>query len=215
MAVRFDRWFGVPPEVFQLGFFAKMSPSDIALYFTLCWWSDRKSSRSFEVKDAEMEAHSGLSRRSLHDARKHLSSLGMVENTKNLGGHVYTLCDLKTGLPYPGDPKAKLNWLKKGANGNAVGVEARTTPSGAQGDAVRAGIDKTLELDPSWCERGATAAFDVRSKRSSVPSPTDDTTRKYDFNFNSGCNATADEPVDVTFHYGWNANTDEPEAPIW
>lgn len=115
MSVRLPRFFGAPPELIELGFLPKMSPSDLALYINVCWWSDRKSSRELEVKDADMEARSGLSRRSLHNARKHLSSLGMVEITKNLGGHVYTLCDLKTRLPYPGDPKAKLKWSKNGA----------------------------------------------------------------------------------------------------
>lgn len=73
-----------------------------------------------------------------------------------------------------------------------------TTPSGAQGGAVRAGIAKTQELDPSWRERGAVNGLDVPSKRSSVPSRTDDTTRKYEFDFD----------------YGWNAKADEPETPI-
>ena len=199
MSVRFPRWFGVPPELYELRFFRKMSPSGRGLYMTLCSWSDRKSSRQFEVKDADLEDESGLSRRSLHDARKHLSSLGMVQITKKPGGHVYTLCDLRTRLPYPGDPKAKLKWSKNGANGKAVRVDVSPTPSGAQGGAVRAGIAKTQELDPSWRERGAVAAFDVPSKRSSVPSPTDDTTRKYDFDFNFGRNATTDDGDYIPF----------------
>jgi hypothetical protein len=212
MTIRIDRWFGVPPELYERGLFARMSPSDLALFITLCWWSDRKSSRQFEVKDIDMEAHSGLCRRSLLDARKHLSSLGMVEITKNLGGHVYTLCDLKTGLPYPGDPKTRLNWRKKGATDNAVGVESRTTPPTALGGAARAGIAKTKKFDPSLRERGAVDSFDVPSKR---PSLTEDTTHKYDFNFDSGLNAKADEPGDVTFNFGCNATDDELETPIW
>ncbi len=196
MSVKFDRWFGVQPALFELGFFPKMSPSDRALYLTLCCWSDRKSSRQFEVKDAEMEAWSGLSRRSLHDARKHLSSLGMFEITKNLGGHVYTLCNLKTRLPYPGNPKAELRWLKKGANDNARKVEPRATPPVREGGAVRTGKAKTQGFDASEHERGAVGRFDIPPKRSS---PTDDTTPKYDFDFN----------------YGWNAKADEPETPIW
>ena len=134
MSVRIGRWFGVPPELIAGEFFEKMAPSDLALCIVLYWWSDRKTSRRFEVKDVEMEARTRLSRRSLLDARKHLSSLGIAVITKTLGGHVYTLCDLKTGLPYPGDPKAKLDWHKKEADGDFKKIEGRTKPSVARGN---------------------------------------------------------------------------------
>jgi len=191
MSVRLDRWFGVPPELIAGEFFEKMSPSDLALCVVLYWWSDRKSSRSFEVKDVEMETRTRLSRRSLLDARKHLAALGIVTISRTLGGHTYTLCDLKTGLPYPGDPKAKLNWLKKGANGETREPEAKTGPSVAKGNVVRAIEAGTQELDASWLERGAVSAFDIPSKRSLAPSA-----KMHDETFDYG--------FDTAFDYGVN-----------
>lgn len=148
-----------------------------------------------------METRTKLSRRSLLDARKHLAALGIVVIDRTLGGHTYTLCDLKTSLPYPGDPKAKLNWLKKGANGDTREPEAKTGRSAAQGDVVRAIKAGTQELDPLWLERGAVSAFDIPSQRSSMPLP-------------KTHNERVDYGFDTAFNYGFNEKPDEPETPI-
>lgn len=164
MSVRLDRWFGVPPKLIEGEFFAKMTPSDLALCIVLYWWSDRKTSRSFEIKDIEMEVRTKLSRRSLLDARKHLAALRIVTYSKTPGGHVYTLCNLTTGLPYPGDPRAK---IAKNANGAAGKIEANATQALATNNGVSA---DSLALNPSWIERRPVDAFEIPSKKSAAPS---------------------------------------------
>lgn len=117
MSVRFPRWFGVPPELFELGHVAAIGDGAVRLYVFLCWISDRKSSRMFEIKDSYIAERTGLSKRSLSSARKQLSGRGLTFCSRDQGGHyTYTLCDLKTGRPFPGDPKERIQHQKKSTN---------------------------------------------------------------------------------------------------
>jgi len=117
MTIRFPRWFGVPPELFELGHFATIGDGAVRLYVFLCWMSDRKSNRMFEIRDSYIAEMIGLSKRSMGNARTQLSGRGLVVCSRDVGDHyTYTLCDLKTGQPFPGDPKARIQHQKKSSN---------------------------------------------------------------------------------------------------
>jgi hypothetical protein len=116
MSVRFSRWFGVPPELFELGHFAAIGDGAVRLYIFLCWMSDRKSNRMFEIKDSYIAEMTGLSKRSLGSARKQLSGRRLTVYRRDHGGHYTYTCDLKTGQPFPGDPKARIQYQKKSSD---------------------------------------------------------------------------------------------------
>jgi len=114
LAVRIRRWFGVPPELFETGIIKKMSASDHLLYTYLCWHSDRHSSRQFRVVAKEVAKSTEMSLRSISTARSHLCKLGLVCCDKLPDGtFTYTLCDVRTRKPYPGDPREKINYTPK------------------------------------------------------------------------------------------------------
>lgn len=120
MSVRIPRWFGVPPELFESGHCAAIGDGAVRLYVLLCWTSDRKSSRKFDLKDSDIVEKTGLSKRSLSAARKQLSGRGLAICDRDPGGYyTYTLCDLKTGRPFPGDPKVEVRYQKTPAGGVA------------------------------------------------------------------------------------------------
>jgi hypothetical protein len=130
MSVRIRPWFGVPPALIANGTFSRMSPSDIILCLYLYWKSDRSSSRRFEVKDSEIIGTMGISPRSLSDAKKRLSLFGTAECEKTLGGlYTYTICDITTGRPYPGDPRAPIDGPQKALDGGAKVVPVQTKKS--------------------------------------------------------------------------------------
>jgi hypothetical protein len=82
----------------------------VRLYCYLCWMSDRKSSRQFKTTDKEIARASGISARSLTAARRNLLELRLITCDKvRGGGFTYTLCNVVTGNPYPGDPRAKIS----------------------------------------------------------------------------------------------------------
>ena len=86
-----------------------MSPSAIRLYTFLCWKSDRRTSRMFKAKDSEATERCGAQSRSLTNARKELSQLGLILFERQPGEEYgYTLCDCRTGKPYPGNPAEKI-----------------------------------------------------------------------------------------------------------
>jgi hypothetical protein len=63
----------------------------------------------FELVDGDIVKMAGGSRRSLVSARKQLSARGLVVYDRQPGGrYTYTLCDVVTGRPFPGDPRAKV-----------------------------------------------------------------------------------------------------------
>jgi hypothetical protein len=106
---KFPRYSGFPIELLSLGHWAQMSGGAKGLYIVLCGASDRRSSRRFELKDEDVVKMAGVSRGTLNAARKELSEMGMVVCDREPGGRfTYTLCNPKTGRPFPGDPRAKV-----------------------------------------------------------------------------------------------------------
>lgn len=114
MSIRLPRYSGFPPEIFEQGIVAKMRDSAVRLYFFLCRASDRKSSLKFAATDKEITEQSGASPRALRDARINLKALGLIAYDKAPGGsYTYSLCDVDTGRPFPGDPKVRARYVKK------------------------------------------------------------------------------------------------------
>ena len=114
MSIKFARYSGFPPEIFEKGFVPKMSASGFRLYIFLCRESDRKSSLQLYLTDRAIILETGTSARALTDARVNLKNLGLIECNKDKGGaYTYDLCDTETCKPFPGDPKAKQVYVKK------------------------------------------------------------------------------------------------------
>jgi hypothetical protein len=114
MAIMLRRYSGFPPEIFERGIVPQMKDSALRLYLFLCRHSDRRSSRQFKATDAEIGEQAGSSPGALRHARKNLLSLGLIHCEKAPGGaYTYSLCDVDTKRPYPGDPKVKAPYKKK------------------------------------------------------------------------------------------------------
>jgi hypothetical protein len=114
VSVRIPRWFGVPPELFENGLFAKMSATGFRLCTFLYWKSDQRSSRRFEVPDSDVSRWAGISARALQGARAHLCDFGIITCVKVPGGsYTYELCDPYTRKPYAGDPAEKVLYVKR------------------------------------------------------------------------------------------------------
>ena len=114
MSIMLPRYSGFPPEIFETGIVPQMKGCDLKLYLFLLRFSDRKSTRQFKATDAEIDAQAGVSTGALRNARINLSKLGLIQCEKTSGrGYTYTLCDVKTKRPFPGDPKVKARYVKK------------------------------------------------------------------------------------------------------
>lgn len=149
MSVRIDRWFGVPPELFESGQFARLSHSAVRLCVFLYWKSDRQTSRRFRGTDKEIGLAAGVSPRSLAGARKQLANEGVARFERDPGGeYTYTLCDPKTGKPYPGDPKSRVGYTKPGESKRANPEPNRSTQSYSNSTSqVRDGTDFDFGLN--------------------------------------------------------------------
>lgn len=114
MTVKIPRWWGGPPEFFELRRHVGISRCALLLFNILYWQSDRRSSRRLVFEEEELAEMADISTRRLGDARKQLSERGVVICERQRGGkYVYQLCDIATRQPYPGDPKAKVPYKKK------------------------------------------------------------------------------------------------------
>lgn len=114
MTIMFRRYSGFPPEIFERGIVRQMRGSALTLYMLLCRISDRKSSRRFEATDNELAKQAGISAKTISSARANLSKLRLVQCERLPGGtYTYELCDVDTGMPFPGDPRAKASYMKR------------------------------------------------------------------------------------------------------
>ena len=114
MSIMLPRYSGFPPEIFESGLVPLMSDSALRLYLFLCRTSDRKSRLQFAATDKEIKLQAGASARSLRDARLNLIALGLIACERAPGGaYAYSLCDVATGKPFPGDPTRKAPYVKK------------------------------------------------------------------------------------------------------
>jgi hypothetical protein len=114
MSIMLPRYSGFPPEIFECGLVPQMSDSAFRLYMFLCRTSDRKSSLQFTATDKEIGEQAGPSPRSLQGARANLTRIGLIACERVPGGiYAYSLCDVASGKPFPGDPKTRVRYVKK------------------------------------------------------------------------------------------------------
>jgi hypothetical protein len=118
-----DSWFGVHPCLIRTGLLGRMKPSEVLLYLFLMERSERLCTRVIRAKDCEM---GGVSPRAARDARIKLQEYGLIQCSRGTGNvYIYTICDPRTGQPYPGDPKIPVVPPKRG----------QSSPQGASGAA--------------------------------------------------------------------------------
>jgi hypothetical protein len=110
----FGRFFGVPQAVVRRGTWAQMKPTELSLYIVLLHESERYCTRELKRTDAQLGQLSGLSSRSFCNARKKLQERGLLLYKRSSGNiYIYTLCNLETGQPWPGDPTRPIVYIKK------------------------------------------------------------------------------------------------------
>jgi|GraSoiStandDraft_57_1057295.scaffolds.fasta_scaffold312120_1 hypothetical protein len=111
----FDRYFGIPQHVIRSGLWANMKPSQQSLYICLMHESERCSTRLLRRPDASLCELSGLSSRAFCDARKKLQEIGLIQCRRGAGNiYLNTICNPENGLPWPGAPKGRFLYRRKG-----------------------------------------------------------------------------------------------------
>lgn len=102
-------WFAVPQHVIRSGVWHDLKPGEKGLYITLLHESERYSTRQLAPRlDRNLSELSGVSPRSLRDARIKLQERGLIQFTPSQHGYIYTICDPRTGFPFPGSPKERI-----------------------------------------------------------------------------------------------------------
>src|SRR6476646_6914261 len=101
-----DSFFGVHPYVLRSGQWGKMKPGEKDLYLYLLEESERRCTREIAATDAQIRSLIGAASRTLCNARKKLTEYGLITCKSGQGNrYTYTICNPKTGLPYPGNPR--------------------------------------------------------------------------------------------------------------
>jgi hypothetical protein len=110
VTVMLDSFFGLHPHVVRSGLWAKMKPGEKDLYVCLMAESERRRTRLIKATDPAIHALVGVASRTLCNARKKLREYGLILYKAEQGNrYTYTICDPKTGAPYPGDPKDRVD----------------------------------------------------------------------------------------------------------
>lgn len=106
MTVMIGRYFGMPQELVRSRIWRKMKPGEKDLYVCLVHRSERYTTRTMTVSDAEVTEEVGAAPRTCCNARKKLRELGLITYKREEGSaYSYELCDPTTGKPYPGPTK--------------------------------------------------------------------------------------------------------------
>lgn len=106
MTVMIDSFFGVHPHVVRSGLWAKLKPGEQSLYIYLLEESERLCTRQLTATDGQVRMTVGTASRTLCNARKKLQEYGLIQYERGQGNkYEYTICNPKTGRPYPGDPR--------------------------------------------------------------------------------------------------------------
>ena len=104
-----DSFFGVHPYVLRSGQWGKMKPGEKDLYLYLLEESERRCTREIAATDAQITSLIGTASRTLCNARKKLVEYGLITCKAGLGNrYTYAICNPKTCLPYPGDPRTPI-----------------------------------------------------------------------------------------------------------
>jgi hypothetical protein len=100
--------FHVPWGPFRSGLILKMKPAQLNLWLVLLHEVERYSTRELTRSDRQLGLLVKISQRSLRDARIKLSEYGLIRYERTSGAACrYTICDPRTGLPFPGKPREK------------------------------------------------------------------------------------------------------------
>lgn len=100
MTVEIGGWTKVPNKLFASGEAARLGPSPTVLYVALCEHANRSGKNTFKASDRAIAADTGLSPRTICDARKRLFERGLVKYVREKGqSYLYS-------LPIP-----DLNWV--------------------------------------------------------------------------------------------------------
>jgi hypothetical protein len=110
-----DSFFGVHPCLLRSGLWRKLKPGERDLYLCLMEESERCCTRELTTTDVEVRRLVGTAPRTLCNARKKLQEHGLIRYKAGEGNrYTYTICNPKTGQPYPGDPRTPLVMPKRG-----------------------------------------------------------------------------------------------------
>jgi hypothetical protein len=124
-----DSFFGVHPWVVRSGLWAKLKPGEVNLYVYLLEESERRCTRQLTVTDQDVETV-GTASRTLCNARKKLQEYGLIQCELGEGNkYTYTICNPKTGQPYPGRPNEPMVVPKRSRSQDKD--TAKITPSPA------------------------------------------------------------------------------------
>src|SRR5262249_4085607 len=103
MTVMIDSFFGIHPHVVRSGIWGQMKPGEKDLYIFLMEESERLRTRLLLTTDAKVSASVNVATRTLCNARKKLQERGLISYKLVVGNrYEYTICNPKTGKPYPG-----------------------------------------------------------------------------------------------------------------
>jgi hypothetical protein len=114
MTVMFDSFFGMHPHVIRSGQWRKMKPGEKDLYVYLLEQSERFCTREIKATDGQVTAAVGAASRTLCNARKKLQEYGLIRYKAGQGNrYTYSICNPRTGLPYPGNPRDRVDGTKR------------------------------------------------------------------------------------------------------
>jgi hypothetical protein len=109
LTVMIDSFFGVHPYLLRCGLWREMKPGEKDLYLYIMEESERCCTREIRATDAQVRDAVGAASRTLCNARKKLREHGLIRYKAGQGNrYIYVICDPKTGLPYPGDPRTPI-----------------------------------------------------------------------------------------------------------
>jgi hypothetical protein len=111
---------------------AKMKPGEKDLYVYLMEESERRRTRLIRATDAEIHDLVGVASRTLCNARKKLREYNLILYKAERGNrYAYTICDPKTGEPYPGDPKDRADATNRTRSEHQEPVQSPAVPATA------------------------------------------------------------------------------------
>ena len=125
MTVMFPEFFGMPQSVIRTGLWARMRERERSLYTVLLHESERYCTRQFDRTDAQLSSIAGICPRSIREGRIKLQEFGLIIAKRGKGNvYTYTICNPDTHAPWPGDPKARIPYVKKLRQGNTSNAKA-------------------------------------------------------------------------------------------
>jgi hypothetical protein len=129
-----DSFFGVHPYLFRSGLWRKMKPGEKELYLYLMEESERCCTRQLTATDAQVRRVVGAASRTLCNARKKLKEHGLIHFKAGQGNrYTYVICNPRTSLPYPGDPRTPIVMPKRGRSSGTELSRDVVMPSPSKG----------------------------------------------------------------------------------